>query len=88
MVGAGSQQTLALTNNTTAFRFAACTRTYARRPEVSVKRIIKNGNEQQKAALEKRKTAQKPTHKTEPEKQSAGESISETRWPSLSKSGG
>jgi hypothetical protein len=36
--------------------------------------------------LKKRKAEQKPTHQTEPEKQSERESISETRWPSLSKS--
>jgi hypothetical protein len=47
-----------------------------------------NGNEQQKTALEERNAAQEPTHKTEPEEQREGESISETRRPSLSKSGG
>jgi hypothetical protein len=38
--------------------------------------------------LEQRKAAQKPTHQTEPEKQSERENIGEMRRPSLSKSGG
>ena len=47
-----------------------------------------SGNEQQQTALEERNTAQEPTHKIESEEQSEGESINETRRPSLSKSGG
>jgi flagellar hook-basal body complex protein FliE len=38
--------------------------------------------------LEKGEAAEKPAHKTYPEKQNQSESISETRRPSLSKSGG
>jgi len=56
--------------------------------EASANRIIKDGNEKQKNALEESKAARKPTHKIEFEKQSESESVSETRRPALSKSGG
>jgi len=57
-------------------------------PQRGRKRISHDGNEQEKGALEEKKTAQGPGRKTEREKQSGSESVGETRRPSLSKSRG
>ncbi len=47
-----------------------------------------SGNEEENPALEEKRATQEPPYKIESEEQSAGKSISETRRPSLSKSGG
>jgi hypothetical protein len=52
------------------------------------KRIIENGNEEEKAALEERNTPQESAHETDSKEQGAGKSLGKTRGTFLSKSGG